>query len=53
MVFWTGHVGMMLDAERMVHANGHHMAVTIEPLASVIERIAAAGAGEPTHYRRV
>jgi hypothetical protein len=53
MVFWTGHVGMMLDSERMVHANGHHMAVTIEPLLPAVERIAAAGAGEPTAYRRL
>jgi hypothetical protein len=53
MVFWDGHVGMMVDAERMVHANGHHMAVTIEPLAPAIERIAAAGAGQPTAFKRL
>ena len=52
LVFWKGHVGMMLDAERMVHANGHHMATVVEPLAEAIARIEAAGYGPPTAYRR-
>ena len=52
LVFWKGHVGMMLDAERMVHANGHHMATVVEPLAQAIARIEAAGYGPPTAYRR-
>ena len=52
LAFWKGHVGMMLDWERMVHANAHHMAVVIEPLAEAIARIAAAGAGQPTGFRR-
>jgi len=25
-VFWKGHVGMMVDADTMIHANAHHMA---------------------------
>ena len=32
LVFWKGHVGIMLDGERLLHANGHHMAVAVEPL---------------------
>ena len=52
LVFWKGHVGMMLDAERMVHANGHHMATVVEPLAEAVARIKAAGHGPPTAYRR-
>jgi cell wall-associated NlpC family hydrolase len=39
LIFWKGHVGVMLDAERLIHANGHHMAVTIEPLREAEERI--------------
>ena len=27
LVFWRGHVGLMLDSETLIHANGHHMAV--------------------------
>lgn len=52
LVFWKGHVAMMLDETRIVHANGHHMAVAIEPLNEAVERIRAAGVGEPTAYRR-
>ena len=52
LVFWKGHVAMGLGDGRIVHANGHHMATVVEPLAEAIARIAAAGAGEPTGYRR-
>ena len=36
LVFWPGHVGIMVDAEHMIHANGHHMTVVIEPLADAV-----------------
>ena len=52
LVCWPGHVGMMLDAERLIHANAHHMAVAVEPLQAAITRIEAAGQGRPTAYRR-
>jgi cell wall-associated NlpC family hydrolase len=39
LIFWKGHVGVMLDAERLLHANGHHMAVAAEPLREAEERI--------------
>jgi len=38
-VFWPGHVGIMLDAERLLHANSFHMQVEIEPLAEALARI--------------
>jgi cell wall-associated NlpC family hydrolase len=47
LVFWKGHVGMMLDAERLIHANAFHMQVAVEPLAETVARV-----GEPTAYRR-
>ena len=47
LVFWKGHVGMMLDGARMIHANAFHMQVQIEPLAEAVARI-----GEPTALRR-
>lgn len=53
LVFWKGHVALGLDAERIVHANAHHMAVAIEPLDAAEERIKAAGSGEPTAFRRL
>jgi cell wall-associated NlpC family hydrolase len=39
LVFWKGHVGVMLDAERLLHANAHHMAAAVEPLREAEERI--------------
>lgn len=53
LVFWKGHVAIGLDAQRIVHANGHHMMVAIEPLEAAIARIDAAGYGQPTAYRRI
>jgi cell wall-associated NlpC family hydrolase len=53
LVFWNGHVAIGLDAARIIHANGHHMMVAIEPLEAAISRISAAGVGEPTSYRRL
>ena len=52
LVFWKGHVAILLDAETMIHANAHHMAVAIEPLAQAIVRIEATGGGPPTAWRR-
>lgn len=52
LVFWRGHVAMMLDAARIIHANAHHMAVAAESLEQVIARVSAAGGGEPTGFRR-
>jgi len=53
LVFWKGHVAMLLDADTILHANAFHMAVAVEPLAEAIARIEAAGVGAPLGYRRV
>ncbi len=42
LIFWKGHVGIMSDADTLLHASGHAMAVVVEPLADAIARIAAA-----------
>ncbi|HXC54283.1 MAG TPA: C40 family peptidase [Rhizomicrobium sp.] len=52
LVFWNGHVGIMLDADRLLHANAFHMAVAIEPLADATQRIAPL-AGPVTAIRRL
>ena len=44
LVFWKGHVGIMLDGQRLLHANAHHMMTAIEPLQAAVERLAARGA---------
>ncbi len=38
-VFWEEHMGVMVDANRLLHANAFHMQVTIEPLADAVARI--------------
>ena len=43
LVFWKGHVGIMADRTRLLHANAHHMETVIEPMADAVERIAVAG----------
>ena len=52
LVFWKGHVGIMLDSETLLHANAHHMATAIEPLHQSIDRIAKQY-GEPLGARRI
>lgn len=53
LVFWKGHVGVMLDQTRLLHANAYHMAVAVEPLQTTIDRYLAGGVGAPTAFRRV
>ncbi|GHC67189.1 NlpC/P60 family protein [Limoniibacter endophyticus] len=52
LVFWRGHVAILQDATRIIHANGHTMSVASEPLAEAIARIAYLY-GQPTAFRRV
>jgi len=53
LIFWKGHVAMMVDAETMIHANAHHMAVVYEGLVQATLRIKAQGDGDITGRRRV
>ena len=43
LVFWQGHAGIMRDAETLLHANAHHMAVASEKVAQTIARLDKAG----------
>jgi cell wall-associated NlpC family hydrolase len=43
LLFWPGHVGIMLDGARLLHASGFHMEVVIEPAEDAVARIAAKG----------
>lgn len=45
--WWPGHIGVLLDATTLLHANAHWMACTIEPLEHVCARAAAGGVGQP------
>jgi hypothetical protein len=52
LVFWRGHVAMMLDESMMIHANGHHMAVVAEDLRGAVARIEDNGGGPVVALRR-
>ena len=52
LIFWKGHMGVMLDQARLLHANAFHMAVAIEPLTEAIARIEKA-AGPVTSIKRL
>lgn len=53
LLFWKGHVAMMVDETTLLHANGHTMSVAYESAADAITRIEAAGDGPPTSRRRL
>ena len=38
-VFWEGHVGIMIDELNCIHANAFHMKTIVEPLINIIERM--------------
>ena len=41
LIFWAGHVGIMADADTLLHANASHMAVVKENLRQAESRIDA------------
>ncbi len=42
LVFWRGHVGVMTDADTLLHANAHHGMVAAENLSHALPRLEAA-----------
>ena len=52
LVFWKGHVAIMVDSGTLIHANGASMDVRKENLDHAIERIAK-NHSVPTGYRRL
>lgn len=47
LIFFPGHVGLMVDAERLLHANAYWMSTVIEPLSDVVDRL------KPTHAQPI
>jgi hypothetical protein len=45
LLFWKGHVAMALDRDRLIHATAYHMAVVVEGINEVTDRIAGQGFG--------
>lgn len=52
LVFWKGHIGIMTDAETLLHANAHHHMVAAENLREAIPRLEDA-AGPITRLARI
>lgn len=43
LVFWRGHVGLMVDDDQLIHANAYHMSVARESVREAQTRIAPKG----------
>ena len=53
LIFWKGHVGLMLDATTLLHASGHQMLVVQEPLETARIRIRTITGQDITSRKRV
>jgi hypothetical protein len=53
LIFWRGHVAIVIAPDTIIHANANAMAVSLEPLDAAIRRIEAAGEGPVTARRRL
>lgn len=52
LLFWKGHVALVADETRMIHATGQFMQVVIEDRQAALDRIAAQDAGPVIARRR-
>ncbi|MGB0505701.1 MAG: NlpC/P60 family protein [Pikeienuella sp.] len=52
-VFWKGHVGVMISPTKLLHANAHHMEVAEETFESARARIAEKEFGEILMIKRI
>lgn len=52
LIFWKGHMGVMLDGTRLLHANAFHMEVSVELLEEAVRRITDV-AGPITSVKRL
>ena len=52
LVFWSGHVGVMYDTQKLLHAHAEAMQVTLEPLSLAQQRLERKGLTD-IQYRRV
>lgn len=52
LVYFPGHVGIMVDGENIIHANSRWMQVSVEPLSEVASRFEGQNSGPITARRR-
>ncbi|WP_296762156.1 NlpC/P60 family protein [Sediminimonas sp.] len=53
LLFWKGHIALVVDAGTLIHANAHDIAVAYEGIDAAIARIAAQGDGPVTAHKRL
>ena len=53
LIFWKGHVGLMLDTETLLHATAYTMQVRREKLSGAVARIKSVEFGEITRHARL
>lgn len=53
LIFWRGHVAMVVNEDVLIHANGHTMSVAYEGIREAIERISTGGGGLVQARQRV
>lgn len=53
LIFWKGHVGVMIDGVMLLHANGHHMSTVVEPLIEAAQRIERQTGGKVRTIKRL
>ena len=53
LMFWKGHIALIVDETRLIHANGHTMSVAYENIEACIARILTAENSPVTHRRRL
>lgn len=53
LIFWKGHVGIMMSSRQMIHANAYHMMVATEPLREAARRILENSGGAITAVKRL
>lgn len=53
LLFWKGHVAIVVDDTRLIHANGHTMSVAYEGIQACIDRIQAQEGRPVTRRRRI
>ncbi|MBK1637157.1 C40 family peptidase [Rhodovulum adriaticum] len=52
LLFWKGHVALVVERDVMIHANAHTMSVAYERIEDAIARIEAQGDGPVTAHKR-
>lgn len=53
LLFWKGHVALVVDPQTLIHANAAHMAVVLEPISSALTRIETQGDGGLIGHKRL